>query len=79
MPPKSTNPDRYAQRHQRAAHLLGFYLSQSFRAAGLRWDGDNTAEVVDLIDAIIEAATAAAVVEIRAEQPPSNPYRLPTD
>jgi hypothetical protein len=80
MPPDQSA--RYAARHERAAHLLGFYFSQAFQAAGLRWDSDNTAEAVDLVDCIIEAATAAALVEIQAQYAEAdrhNPYRLPTD
>ena len=41
----------------RAIRLLRHYLRTVWSAAGLRWDGDNDAEVGLLVDAIIEAAT----------------------
>ena len=46
-----------AQANQRrAAHLLAHYLRQVYRAAGMRWDSDNDAEVDDLVECIIDAA-----------------------
>ena len=40
----------------RAAYLMRFYLQQVYEAAGLRWDGDNDAEIQDMIECIVNAA-----------------------
>lgn len=49
-----------------AYKLLRGYMAQVYHAAGLRWDGDNDAEMKDLIDSIIDAAKDAM-------QPRGNP------
>ena len=43
---------------QRATSLLQHYLHMAVTASGQRWDGDNNAEVADIVDSIIDAATA---------------------
>ena len=43
---------------QRATSLLQHYLKFGLEAAGYRWDGDNQSEVADIVDSIIDAATA---------------------
>ena len=43
---------------QRATSLLQHYLHMAVTASGQRWDGDNNAEVADIVDSIIAAATA---------------------
>ena len=43
---------------QRATHLLQHYLHLAVTASGNRWDSDNYAEVADIVDSIIDAATA---------------------
>ena len=45
---------------QRAKSLLGHYLKFGLEANGYRWDGDNTAEVNDIIDSIIDACIAGS-------------------
>ena len=42
----------------RAKSLLAHYLKFGLEAAGYRWDGDNQSEVADIVDSIIDAATA---------------------
>lgn len=49
MRPRSDN-------HQRAIVLLTHYLQQVYKRAGMNWDTDNDAEVVDLCDALVDAA-----------------------
>lgn len=44
----------------RAAHLLNFYLRQVYEAAGLRWTTDNEAEVMGIVDDLIDACARAA-------------------
>ncbi len=39
-----------------AEKLLAYYLQTAWTAAGVAWERDNTAEVVALTDALIEAA-----------------------
>jgi hypothetical protein len=41
----------------KAAELLSFYMQQVYAAAGLKWDGDNEAELGTVVDLIIEAAS----------------------
>ncbi len=41
---------------QRAKSLLAHYLKFGLEANDYRWDGDNTAEVSDIVDSIIDAA-----------------------
>lgn len=43
----------------RAIQLLEHYLGNLHRAAGLQWSGDNSAEMEELADALIDAALAA--------------------
>ena len=43
-----------------AKRLLHHYLEIGFRNSGYRWDADNTAEVNEIIDSIIDASTAAS-------------------
>ena len=43
---------------QRATSLLQHYLKFGLEAAGYRWDSDNQSEVADIVDSIIDAATA---------------------
>jgi len=40
------------------AHLLSHYFRTVFRAAGLRWDSDNDAEMGAIADAVVEIAKA---------------------
>lgn len=42
---------------RKAAEMLGFCMQQVYSAAGLRWDGDNEAEIGSVIDLIVEAAS----------------------
>jgi hypothetical protein len=39
-----------------ALNLLTFYFRSAFRAAGIRWNSDNNAEMTDLVDSLIAAA-----------------------
>ena len=43
---------------QRATSLLQHYLKFGIEAAGYHWDSDNQGEVSDIVDSIIDAATA---------------------
>ena len=49
----------------RAKDLLRHYFRLMALAAGVRWDGDNDSELEDIVDCLI----AAAVEEMRSEQP----------
>jgi hypothetical protein len=42
---------------QRATSLLQHYLRMAVTASGQRWDSDNSAEVAEIIDNIIDACT----------------------
>ncbi len=42
----------------RAKSLLSHYLRMAVQSSGQRWDSDNNAEVDDIVDSIIDAATA---------------------
>ena len=44
----------------RAKSLLAHYLKFGVTALGVHWDSDNTAEVNEIIDSIIDASTAAS-------------------
>ena len=47
------------ERANRAKRLLNHYLRMAVEGSGQRcWDSDNTAEVDDIVDSIIDAATA---------------------
>lgn len=54
---------RYYQARLKAAGMLGHYFSTSIIGAGLRWDGDNAAEMEQIIDAIVVAVKAALLME----------------
>ena len=41
---------------ERAEDLLVFYIRHVWEAAGLRWQGDNEAEVRSVVDAVLAAA-----------------------
>ena len=43
----------------RAVRLLEHYFSLLAKKAGLHWDGDNNAEIGEIVDSIIEAARDA--------------------
>ncbi len=43
----------------RAKSLLSHYLRMAVQSSGQRWDSDNSAEVDDIVDSIIDAAQAA--------------------
>ncbi len=47
-----------------ASGFLSGYFAQVYSAAGLRWVGDNAADMDDLVDAIIDAATDDVVKKI---------------
>ena len=54
----------------RAKHLLVHYFRLIAQRADIRWDGDNDAEIEDVVDLIIEAAAERAqtmpkIVELR--------------
>ena len=51
----------------RAKRLMNHYFSELFQKAGLHWFNDNTNEVNDLVDYIIDAAVA----QIKDEMQPS--------
>ena len=42
-----------------AKRLLHHYLEIGFRNSGYRWDADNTSEVNEIVDSIIDACTPA--------------------
>ena len=44
----------------KAGELLSHYLQMAWEAAGLGWDGDNIAEVGEIVSLITEAAAEAA-------------------
>lgn len=48
------------ERANRAKRLLNHYLRMAVEGSGQRWDSDNTAEVADIVDSIVEASTPAA-------------------
>ena len=54
---------------QRATSLLQHYLHMAVTASGQRWDGDNNAEVADIVDSIIDAATATPAQPAEPAQP----------
>lgn len=41
-------------RRERAERLLRHYLKLAWEKAGLRWDGDNDAEVRELVELLME-------------------------
>lgn len=43
-----------------AIRLLTHYMRTVFEANGLKWDGDNEAELTALVDALTATAVAAA-------------------
>lgn len=45
-------------RREEAKHLLVHYFRTAFEAAGLTWNGDNTAEVGSALDLLIEEAAS---------------------
>jgi len=57
-----TAADRHSQMIQRddriedAASLLRFYFKNLYKAVGLKWDGDNDAEIGDIVSRIVDAA-----------------------
>jgi len=63
----------------RAKTLLAHYLKFGLEAAGYRWDGDNNAEVADIVDNIIEAAgqTVADVILAATPAQPAQPEVAP--
>lgn len=44
------------QARDRAERVLRHYFATVFRAAGLRWEYDNIAEISDLVEDLITAA-----------------------
>lgn len=54
---------------QRATSLLQHYLRMAVTASGQRWDSDNNAEVEDIVDSIIDAATATPAQPAEPAQP----------
>ena len=44
---------------ERAGDLLIFYLARVWEKAGLGWEADNSAEIRDLVDQLIDASRAA--------------------
>lgn len=54
----------------RAKSLLAHYLKFGVTALGVHWDSDNTAEVNEIIDSIIDASTAASPSPARQRRPP---------
>ena len=48
---------RSDQKRAEAKRLLAHYLRTVWERAGLKWDADNQAEVEDIVDLLIEAAT----------------------
>jgi hypothetical protein len=51
-----------------AENLLVHYLRTVWEKAGLRWEGDNDAEVRSIVDALAEVATEAANHSVRQHQ-----------
>ena len=49
---------------QKAKQLLVHYFTITARAAGIQWDGDNVAEVEDIVEHIIGAAVEKMAPEI---------------
>jgi len=49
---------------ERAKKLLVHYLTLVAGASGFRWDGDNVAEIEDIVDYIIGAAVERQAGEI---------------
>ncbi len=45
-----------SSKRDEAAGLMDYYLRTVWRAAGLKWTRDNTAEAQALTDALIDAA-----------------------
>jgi hypothetical protein len=48
---------------QHAKRLLKHYLRHAIEGSGGHWDGDNAAEVDDLVDSIIKAAADAGAAQ----------------
>ena len=54
-----TKPDLSENQHAKhAKHLLVNYIGMVMIAAGLRYDGDNHAEIEEIVDEILAAAQA---------------------
>jgi len=53
----------------RAKSLLAHYLKFGVTALGVHWDSDNTAEVDDIVDSMIDAAGQAVADVILAASP----------
>ncbi len=49
--------DQYDGGIGRAVHLMQFYMSSIAESAGWKWSSDNDAEVQDMVECIISAAT----------------------
>ena len=49
---------------ERAKKLLVHYLTLAAGASGFRWDGDNVAEIEDIVEHIIGAAVEKMAPEI---------------
>ncbi len=56
------------QKRKRAVQLLTYYLSSTRVAAGLSWDGDNDAEVDEIVGAIIDAVAAKVRIVLPGEE-----------
>jgi hypothetical protein len=49
--------DQYDGGIGRAVHLMQFYMSSLAESAGWKWNADNDAEVQDMVECIVSAAT----------------------
>ena len=49
---------------ERAKHLLVHYFNVVARHAGFKWDGDNVAEIEDIVEYIVAAAVERQAGEI---------------
>ena len=58
----------FLQKRKRAVRLLAYYLSSTRVAAGLSWDGDNDAEVDEIVGAIIDAVAANVRIVLPGEE-----------
>lgn len=57
-------------KREQAKRLMQHYMKMFAEKAGVHWDGDNTSEIDELIDALIDAAKE----EIEAAQEPNDMY-----
>lgn len=64
--------------HEQAVHTLTHYIETLFQKQGLRWGGDNDAEIRGIVDDIVKASVNETLRILDEQKAKETTFKRPT-